>query len=159
MAGIPAFRLGDRYSVSSYWSYSWTDNSISSLIASWGYTLKNTNLLPPLVPEGFNSNANVFRVRFEHAFISGNWSVSPIAGWLFRDNNSWVPGTAFFVPAKTRWTAGGNVKFKANDHSLLYATVEHHWIDEGARPAGAPLPVPNASYTGWAVSGGASFRY
>ncbi|HEY7459039.1 MAG TPA: hypothetical protein VH765_09820 [Xanthobacteraceae bacterium] len=159
IAGTPAFRLGDRYLVTGYSSYAWTDNSISSLIGSWGYTLKNTSLIPPLLPEAFNSNSNLYRVRFEHAFIAGNWSAGPVVSWLNRDKNAWAPATVLFIPAKTRWSAGGNVKYKVNDQTLVYANVEHIWIDEAARLSATPTPVPNSSYTGWAVSGGASFRY
>ena len=160
-AGVPSFQLGDRYMVSSSTNYAWSEASVSSMVASWSYAQKNKNSIPPspLLLEMFNSNSNVYRVRLEHAFIHGNWSAGPVGSWLWRDENAYVPAAGQFVPAKTRWSAGGNLRYTAGTNALLYVSAEHVWIEENARPFPAPTAVPDANYTGWALLGGASFRY
>jgi hypothetical protein len=158
-AGAPSFQPGDRYFVSGSGSFTWSESSVSSLVASWSYAQKNKGIIPPFGEEALNSNSNVYRVRLEHAFIFGNWSVGPVGSWLLRDENSYSPVVLQFVPAKTRWSAGGNVRYRINEHTLLYANAEHIWIRENARIDGGAGPIPALSYTGWAVTGGASFRY
>ena len=161
--GTPAFKLGDRYLVSGSSSYAWSDNSISSLTASWTYTEKNETIVPPgiLFPiaEAFNSNSNVFRARFEHTFRAGAWSTGPIVGWLHRDNNAYSPTALQFVAAKTRWSAGGFARYSLSNNALIYGSVEHVWIDEGSRPFAVPFPAPDLNYTGWVVMGGGTIRF
>jgi hypothetical protein len=157
--GVTSFQPGDRFFVSGSGSYAWSDASATSVVASWSHAEKNKGIIPPFGTEAMNSNSNVYRVRIEQAFIAGNWSAGPVGSFLFRDRNSYSPADLQFVPAKTRWSAGGNVRYRVNDNTLLYVNAEHIWISENARPTGAPAPVPASSYTGWTVSGGASFRY
>jgi len=159
--GVPSFQLGDRYLVSGTAAYTWSEESVTTVTASWNYVRKNQLLNPPpaLLLETFNSNSNIYRIRVEHAFTSGKWSAGPLASYLLRDANTYSPTAFQFVPAKTRWSAGGNLRYSVDDKSLLYMTVERVWITENSAPAAAPFPVPNLSSTGWVVAGGASFRY
>ena len=159
LTGMPFFQLGDRYFVSGVASYAWSEASVSSLVASWNYSQKNKVLIPPLTLEGFNSNSNLYRVRLEHAFVFGSWSLGPVGSWLFRDENSYSPTAFQFVPAKTRWSAGGNLRYSVNKNALLYASVEHVWIDENERIPAIGTPVPDSSYTGWVAVGGGTFRF
>ena len=161
-AGVPTFQLGDRFLVMGQYAYAWNEASVTSLAISWNHFQKNRVLSPPplLVAEAFNSNSNVYRVRLEHAFTFGNWSAGPVVSWLLRDENAYSPTAFQFVPAKTRWSAGGTARYQVNDRSLLYATVEHIWIEEESRPVAPPVgAVPNISLRGWAAVVGGSFRY
>ena len=161
-AGVPAFQLGDRIIVLSQSSYAWNEASVTSLTVSWNHFQKNRVLSPPpfFVSEAFNSNSNVYRVRLEHAFSFGTWSVGPIVSWLLRDENAYSPTAFQFVPAKTRWSAGGTARYQVNDRSLFYATVEHIWIEEENRPVAPPGgAVPDISQRGWAATVGGTFRY
>jgi hypothetical protein len=160
--GVPAFQLGDRIIVLSQSSYAWNEASVTSLTVSWNHFQKNRVLSPPplLVSEAFNSNSNVYRVRLEHAFSFGTWSVGPIVSWLLRDENAYSPTAFQFVPAKTRWSAGGTTRYQVNDRSLFYATVEHIWIEEENRPVAPPGgAVPDISQRGWAAAVGGTFRF
>jgi hypothetical protein len=159
LAGAPSFQLGDRYFVSGAGSYAWSEASVTNLIASWSYAQKNKGVIPPFGIEAMNSNSDVYRLRLEHAFVFGNWSWGPVASWLLRDENSYASDVIQFVPAKTRWSAGGNLRYRVNEKTLLYASAEHIWIEEQARPNTGAGPLPALSYTGWSVTGGASFRY
>jgi hypothetical protein len=161
--GVPAFQLGDRFIIAGSGSFVWNDDSISILSASWTHTDKNRTINPPAIlfpiTEAFNSNSNVLRLRFEHAFRAGAWSAGPIVSWLHRDNNAYSPTALQFVAAKTRWAAGGVARFSVNDKTLLYASIERIWIDEGARPASVPFPAPDLSYRGWVAMGGGTVRF
>jgi hypothetical protein len=159
--GIKSFQLGDRYFVSGSGAYAWSASSVSSLVASWSYAQKNKGIIPPFGNEAMNSNSNVYRVRLGHLFVVGNWAAGPIASWLLRDNNAYEPPAFQFVPAKTRWTAGGSLRAKANNNVLLYVNGEHLWIDEDQRfhPGVNALPTPALRYTGWMIAGGASLQF
>ena len=134
------------------------------LVASWTHALKNTVINPPifLTPfvEAFNSNSNVYRLRFEHAFTTGDWSYGPIVSYLFRDTNAWAPTAFQFIPAKTRWSAGGNLRYFIGTQTVLYASLEHVWVNEGGRPVAIPgVSIPDLSFTGWAVTTGGTFQF
>jgi hypothetical protein len=159
--GVPSAHLGDRFAVSGYGSYAWSNDSITRLIASWNYYQKNkifTSPPPTLMMEAFDSNSNVYRVRLEHAFVFGQWAAGPSVGYLLRDNNAYSPTALLFVPAKTRWSAGGNLRYSVSDKTLFYASVERLWIEEGQRSSPA-ISVPSLNYTGWVFITGASFQY
>jgi hypothetical protein len=159
--GAKSFQLGDRYFVSGTGSYAWTAASVSSIVASWSYAQKNKGIIPPFATEAANSNSNVYRVRVGHLFVFGNWAVGPNGSWLLRDANAYEPPAFQFVPAKTRWTAGGSLRAKANNNVLLYVNGEHLWIDEDQRfhPGANALPTPALQYTGWMIAGGASLQF
>jgi len=163
--GTPFFQFGNRYLVSGTANFAWTATSTSTLTASWSYTEKNKLIAPPaiLVPtlEAFNSNSNVYRVRFEHAFAFGSWTAGPIVSWMLRDKNAYVPVAFQFVPAKTRWSVGGSLRYSVSGNVLLYGSVEHIWVDEGLRPFAIPPagPIPALSYTAWLAVFGGTVRF
>jgi hypothetical protein len=154
-AGVPSFRLGDRIMVVAATAYSWSQVSRSIVQASWSHFDKNYVLAPPspdIVLEAFNSNSNVFRVRVEHAYRSGNWLFTPVARWMLRDANSYSPTTLQFVPAKTLWGAGAIVTHTVNRVVDVKASVEHFWVRENENPA---VAVPTVSLNGWTLMVGA----
>jgi len=162
--GMPGFQLGDHYSISGSTSYAWNDSSVSSVAASWTHTRKNTVIAPPTLlspfTEAFNSNGNVYRVRFEHAFTAGDWSFGPIVSYMVRDNNAWSPTAYQFVPSKVRWSAGGNLRYFIGTQTVLYASVEHLWVEEDSRPSAVPGgSIPDLSFTGWMAMIGGTFRF
>jgi hypothetical protein len=159
--GTPSFQLGDRFLVSASGSYAWSEASVSSFVFSWSHAQKNKGIIPPFATEALNSNSNVYRVQLGHAFIHGNWSFGPSASFLFRDENSYDPTAFQFVPAKTRMSAGGNMRYRVTDCATAYVSAEHIWIHEGQRifPGANALPTPALSCSGWSVAGGATFRY
>ncbi|MBX9776748.1 MAG: hypothetical protein K2Y71_20410 [Xanthobacteraceae bacterium] len=158
-AGVPSVQLGNRSFVSGNGSFAWNDSSVTSVAASWSHTQKNKALVPPFLTEAFNSNSNVYRVRLEHAFNAPGWSFGPTGSYLLRDENAYSSTTLQFVPAKTVWSAGGNLRHKPHDSVLLYANVERLWVTERARPAAVPNPVPASHYTAWMAAAGVTLAF
>jgi len=157
--GVPGFKAGDRYFVSSFSNYAWSKTSVTNLVMSWNYYEKNKAIIPPLMTEAFNSNSNVYRVQLGHTFVVGKLSFGPIVSYLFRDRNAYSTAAFQFVPAKTRWSAGGSAQFGFGDNASIYARVERIWIDQGAGPSGVVTPVPALKFTGWSAVVGGSVRY
>lgn len=159
--GVPSFHLGDRFAVSGFGGYAWSKDSITRLIASWNYYQKNkvfSTPPPTLMMEAFNSNSSVYRIRLEHTFVFGQWSAGPSVGYLVRDNNTYSPTDLLFVPAKTRWSAGGNLSYSVDNKTQFYGSVERVWIEEGQRSAPA-ISLPPLNYTGWMVIAGGSLQF
>jgi uncharacterized protein YegJ (DUF2314 family) len=80
-----------------------------------------------------------------------------------RDANEYSPLAQSFVPAKTKWSAGGGVKYTVNSNLTVSARAEHFWIDEDVKPDFTPfvgfvngLPM---SYDGWMVAFGATANF
>jgi hypothetical protein len=162
--GLPSVQLGNRYLTSGSASYAWSETSTTSVVASWSYAEKNKTIAPPLIMtpelEAFNSNSNVYRARVEHAFVVGDWSFGPLASFLHRDRNAYSTTAFQFVPAKTRRSAGGNLRYFIGSSAVLYATVERAWIEEGARPVAIPGgSIPSLTSSGWMVVTGGTIRF
>ena len=44
--------------------------------------------------------------------------------------------------------------------TVLYASLEHVWVNEGGRPVAIPgVSIPDLSFTGWAVTTGGTFQF
>jgi hypothetical protein len=50
-------------------------------------------------------------------------------GYLFRDRNSWNSDSFQFLPAKTRWLAGGVVGYKLTPQTAINGRFEYYWIN------------------------------
>jgi hypothetical protein len=175
--GLAVFRPGIRFLLASTWSYSWPETwGITTLDTSVAHSRRNnvrfydqaTTTPLGFDLEPFNSNANLYRVGLEHLFPVGNFWIGPMASFLYRDHNSYNSATLQFVPAKERWSAGGQAKVSATEKLSFSARVEYVWTDiKPQSPADATslLIIPNAiipgsggvpgiSSHGWQISGG-----
>lgn len=176
--GMALYRPGVRYLVTGRWSYDWQRVGSTTLSASAAHSRPNEVLFldaMSLTNEPFNTNSNLYRVGLEHLFPIGQLWAGPVGSFLYRDNNTYDPGTLQFVPAKTRWSAGVVARYAANDRVTFNARAEHVWTKEhddpapngergsvfipiaGAVVAGTPVPVIRS--TGWQVAFGANVRY
>jgi hypothetical protein len=102
--------------------------------------LDNTGLL--LIPEGFDSNSNLYRVNagVNYRFANG-LTVGPTASYLYRDVNGYDPTTFSFVPAKTRYAVGGVANYNVTNKINVNAKLERVWIRENVNP-GPPAFFP-----------------
>ena len=169
--GPSFYKAGDRYSVSGGAGYAWNDHWSSKASASFSHFNKNhINLfpLPPgfLILEAFNSNSNVTTVSFDTTYRQGSFAVGPTVSFLYRDHNGYDPTHFQFVPAKTKWQAGGTAQYTVNDGISFNGRVEHVWATINAEPdevvLGAPLPgtnVPPIYTRAWLVSLAAILKY
>jgi hypothetical protein len=168
--GASQYRAGPRYVVSGAVGYGWSDNWSSSANVNWSHTGKNDALATggaTLVPESFNSNSNVIRVGFDHTYKSGGLSLGPTLGYLYRDRNSYDAINMLFVPAKTRWSAGGVTTYALNNVVKISGRLERIWTIESNNPDKVDdfnnfIPgsaIPQISSNGWLVSAGATIQY
>jgi hypothetical protein len=122
-----------------------------------------------LVVEAFNSNSDVYLATLDVTCTSGKFAIGPTGGYLYRSSNAWSPTAFEFLPAKTRWSAGGAGSYRISDNLKVNARAEHIWISEGANAekfafdlisqTNIFLPgtgIPAVSATGWLVSLGAT---
>jgi hypothetical protein len=154
------YRAGDRYTVQSTLSYDWTKAWTSVFSGAWTHSNRNNVLaanLPPLIAELFNSNNDVFQATLDNKFqVRPDVIAGPTIGYMYRNNNSWVPVSALFVPQKTKWTAGGFFTYNLFKEVALNGRVEHYWLNQAATPA-TPLPV--LADNGWLVSLGGTLTW
>ena len=159
------YRVGQRTTISGSASYAF--NQMWSIYSNgfWTHTEKNDVLTPAglaLIPEGFNSNSNLYRVNagLNYRFANG-FTVGPTASYLYRDHNGYDPVTFTFVPAKTRWAVGGAANYNVTNKININGKVERVWIRENETPgppAFAPT-VPFLSGDAWVVAGGATVNF
>jgi hypothetical protein len=165
MLGYDQYRVGPRTTISGSASYAFDQWWSISSNGSWSRTGKNDILDPAglaLMREGFNSNSNLVQVRagLSYRFASG-LTVGPTAGYLYRDHDGYDAATFSFVPAKTRWAAGGVANYNVTNTININGRVERVWIRENENPgppAFAPL-VPLMSGDAWVVAGGATVNF
>ncbi len=163
--GLAQYRAGDRITVTGSGSYIWSPSWTSTVNAFWNHSNRNDVLnfaLGTLVQEAFNTNTDVVRVNAEHSYTSGAFSIGPIGSFLRRYHNSWDPTNFVFVPAKTRWSLGGNGQYRFSNGVALTMRVEHVWTHEDDSPNkvlnGVITPgtgIPALSSDGWVASIGA----
>lgn len=162
--GINFFQTGGKFSLAGAVGYGWTDALSSKLSASFTHT--GSNRVPVnailgnfgLHTETFNSNSNVFSVSFDNTYRIGSWAMGPTVSYLYRDHNSYDSTWAQFVPAKTKWSAGGTVVYAATDSISLNIRAEHYWVKLNRNPGAAP-PVPQLDTMGWLVSVGGKVQF
>ena len=159
-------RAGDRYTVQSTTSYDWTKTWTSVLAAVYTHSNKNQVLvadLPPIVTEMFNTNNDVFQVTLDNKFqVVPDVIAGPTVGYMYRNHNSWVSTNALFVPAKTKWTAGGFFTYNVFKDFALNGRVEHYWINQNASDllvVGDGQRIPVVTDNGWLVSLGGTHTW
>lgn len=159
--GIAQYRAGSHVLISGGLGYAFDSHWSATLD---GYFLhSNRNDVPDvtgtfLIPEAFNSNSNLVRLNtgLKYAFDNGI-TVGPIASFLYRDANAWVPTAFAFVPAKTRWSVGATGGYAVNKKLTLNARFEHIWTRENIHPDAPLFPgtgVPDMTGRGWMISAG-----
>jgi hypothetical protein len=163
------YKTGDRRRANLAVSYEWDKFWDSSATANYSHYNRNSVAMlgmPGLVPEQFNSNATVYRVDVDTTYKLGPWSAGPVGGYLFRDRNSWNSDSFQFLPAKTRWLAGGVMGYKLTPQTAINGRFEYYWISEGSNPQkialGTALPgtaIPAVSGTGWLMSLAATVKW
>ncbi|MFC1460587.1 hypothetical protein ACETIH_28525 [Microvirga arabica] len=167
--GLPSLQVGDRFLLSGTLGYEWTEAWSTTVSAAWSHTQANKVVgpqfgqpLPTLLREAFNSNSNAYRVGFDATYrATPALSFGPTLSILYRDENAYLPYTGQFVPAKTRWSAGGSLNYTINDSLSVGARIEHIWAQQRARPepdleldptAAAGIGLPRQSAQGWSIS-------
>jgi hypothetical protein len=171
VGGVPVYRAGPRTTVAGSVGYMWDDHWTTSADGYFVHSDKNDipnplTGLPPLAAEMFDSNNDIFRINasqtYKTPFYNGTLNVGPVASFMDRNHNSWDPGTAQFVPAKTRESVGGTATFVVNSKLNFNARVEHVWIHENETPAVIGFPatlVPIVNGQGWALSAAMTATY
>ena len=150
------YKTGDRFAVAGSITYDWDNSWYTVLSGNWSHNNRNQVLntafvFSPLVLEMFDSNVNVFQTSLDHRFKLGDWSYGPTVSYLYRDRNGWDPTVIQFVPAKTRWGAGGGAEYAWNKQLTLRGRFEYIWIDQEAQP---DIAVPSVTLSGIMLSGG-----
>ncbi len=159
------YRVGPRTTISGSASYAFDQVWSIYSNGSWSHTEKNEIPDPSglaLIQEGFNSNSNLYQVHagLNYRFANG-FTLGPTAGYLYRDHDGYDAATFSFVPAKTRWAAGGSANYNVANKININGRVERVWIRESENPgppAFAPL-VPFMSGDAWVVAGGATVNF
>jgi hypothetical protein len=166
---LPQYRAGPRTTIAGNASYMWDDRWTTSLDGYLVHSDKNDipNALTgmgPLFAEMFDSNNDVFRINaaqlYKTPFYNGTLTLGPVAGFMDRNHNSYDPGTAQFVPAKTRTSVGATATYVATDRLSFNGRVEYMWIHEDQMPAIALFPatfVPNVNGQGVMVSAAVTY--
>ena len=155
----PLYRTGPTFVLANTVSYAWTPTWTTVINDSFSHIGKNQVLaadLPPLATQLFNSNSNVYLVGMDNQFKYDKFMVGPTVGYLYRDHNAWLSTANVFVPAKTKWTAGGFMSYDVTGSSTVRARLEHYWVSQDANPG---LGLPNLTYDAWMVSFGATAHF
>jgi hypothetical protein len=173
--GAALYRAGDRYVISTVFSYDWQRAGLTTLTASGAHSNRNDVKfanVPTLVREIMNTNADVFKVGLQHLFPVGQLTIGPMGSFLIREHNSYDATTLQFVPEKERYSGGLLARYAVTDKFTLNARGEYVWTYEHDNPApggqkfsallNAFIPgsaVPQVSSTGWlcAIGANASF--
>jgi hypothetical protein len=147
--GTPSFQLGDGFVVTSSASYAWNSQTTSAITGTWSENLGNKALdttVPAFLNQMFNANSQIVQARFDQIVNFDKWTGGPFASVLYRSNNSFDPQTLEFVPAKTLWSAGAQIKYAASDKVTLGASVAPFWARELETPE---LGIPVVRTQGW----------
>ena len=159
------YQVGPRTTISGNASYAFNEMWSVSANGFWTHSERNqvldiTQLF--LIPELFNSNSNLYRIDTGLSYRFGNGvTAGPIAGYLYRDRNGFDPVTFGFVPAKTRWSAGGVVNYNVTNKININAKLERVWLRENENPGPPPFTplVPFLSGDAWVLAGGATVNF
>jgi hypothetical protein len=84
--------------------------------------------------EAFNSNNDVTTVTADTTYKAGPLSLGPTGSYTFRAHNSYDPTSFQFVPAKTKWSAGGVLQYAVTNQVSLTARVERIWVTVDSSP-------------------------
>ncbi len=145
--GLAFYQAGDRIILTGAAGYAWTEMWSSRAQVTFSHSEKNKvrlTGLPDLVVEAFNSNSNVIRVAFDTTYATERYSIGPVAGYVYRDNNSWDPTTYQFLPAKTSWSAGVAAAYAVAQAARVTARVERIWVHENDSPQKILIGLPVA---------------
>jgi hypothetical protein len=165
MQDFNRYRVGPRTTISGSGSYAFDEMWSVYANGFWTHTEKNDVLDPAglaLIPEGFNSNSNLFRVNGGVNYrLANGLTIGPTASYLNRDVNGYDPTTFSFVPAKTRYAVGGVANYNVTNQININGRVERVWIRENVNPGPVPLMpiVPFMSGDAWVVAGGATVNF
>jgi hypothetical protein len=159
--GTAFYRSGDRYVLTGSAAFAWTAFFNTKVAAAFQHQNRNQvaiPLIPDLIREQLNSNANVTQVRVDATYTNGPFSIGPTGGYVHRDRNSWDSTTLNFLPAKTKWSGGVAAQFSPAQTAALYLRMERLWLDEGANPGNlfaGPNGNPAVTTDAWvAIFGG-----
>ena len=131
--GLATFQSGDRYNLFGWVSYAYSSMVNPSISMSFTHTKPQRVVAAvgaPILPEPLNSNSDVVQVNLDNTSTIGKFSFGPTVGYLHRDHNGYSSDDFSFVPAKTKWSAGGFMNYQVNDRAKLRANVQHIWISE-----------------------------
>lgn len=170
--GIDFYRSGDKLQFGLGLQHAWTGEIISRVTGTYGSSHKNDvrfasdGVNTALIEEAFNSNSNVYNVSTDLFFKVGSFYVGPTVGYMYRDNNEWSSTAFQFLPAKTKWSAGGLLQGNLTNSFSVSARAERVWITENQKPNAFAFGViqPNTGYPEtktdvWQVSVGGSFKF
>jgi hypothetical protein len=174
--GAKLYRAGRRYVATGTVAYSWPDQwGQTTATGSYSHSNRNDVLFlgaSALVTELFNTNADIYRVGIQHLFpVGDSFAFGPTGSYLYRNHNSYDANSLQFVPAKQRWSAGGQARYAANQYVTLNVRGDYVRTHENDRPdavfsalaPGIPIvgipAIPSVAGTGWMVSGGANVTY
>jgi hypothetical protein len=175
--GASLYRPGLRYLGTGSVSYSWPEQyGQTTLTGSYAHSDRNDVLFlgaPALVKETMETNSDLYRVGVQHLVPVGDtFAFGPTASYLHRSHNGYDPGTLQFVPAKDRWSVGGQARAAATQNVTLNMRAEYIRTREDERDAAAGqlfsvlanafVPgssVPVVSSNGWMVAGGANVKF
>ena len=156
--GLVQYRSGQRITVTGSGSYAWSDQWRSSINGFWTHGERNdqVNAAFNLVPEPLDSNSNVYRINMDTTYTFANgFAIGPTASYLNRDRNAYDPFTFTFVPAKTRYSAGGAGSYAMGSFNLT-GRLERIWTREKENPANG-FPAINSD--GWYTSVGGTVSF
>lgn len=161
--GASFYRSGDSFEVTGSVLRYWDDNWSSKLWGSFTHTNNNEIFvpgMPALERESFDSNSDITYVKFNTLYSRGAWSAGPTLGLLYRDHNEYDITDMFWLPVKTKYSAGGMASYDINKQLSFNARVERMWLREGAFPdnplgVGTPPTITNA----WMVHLGGSLVF
>jgi hypothetical protein len=163
--GANFYQTGGKYSLAAGVGYAWNANWSSKVSTSFSHIGKNRYPIDPLIgnyqlmQEFFNTNSDVVGVVMDTTYQLGAFAVGPTASYLYRDHNGYDSNTNFFLPAKTKWTAGAAAQYAVTNQISLNARAEHLWMTINETPGplppfGTPPFVPQFDTVGWIVTVG-----
>jgi len=133
----PFTKAGNRALASVTIANAWTGFLSSSITGTYSHSARNKIFDPnvgDLVVEAFNSNSDTFKAVLDVTVRQDAWSFGPTGSYLYRNNNAWNSTAMEFLPAKTRYSAGGTAGYAVTDAFSLNARVERIWIKENTNP-------------------------
>jgi hypothetical protein len=155
--GANFYQTGGRFSVSGGVGYAWNDNWSSKVTSSFTHIGKNRYPAAPgagdfaVMQEFFNTNSDAVGVTLDTTYRIGAFAIGPTASYFYRDHNGYDSDTAQFLPAKSKWTAGGAAQYSITNQISLNARAEHLWMVVGEDPGSVPM-LPKFDTAGWIVS-------
>ena len=158
-----AFKTGNRATVSGGVGYAWIESLSSKLSASFSHINHNGVVNAPsiiLMVEPFNSNSDVTTVTFDTTYKIGMFAIGPTAGYLYRNHNGYDQDTLQFLPAKTKWSAGGTAQYAVTKQASFNARAEYIWLTTADGPTIPPFVLtPATAMNAWIVSLGGTLIF